>query len=817
MNIPFVPTSTYRLQFRGDMDFGKASMIVPYLRDLGISHLYASPLFQAVRGSSHGYDVTDHGCFDEVLGGQQGFLELSDTLKKNRIGLILDIVPNHMAASVENRWWADILRNGPSSRYADYFDIDWNQPKITLPILARGYGDILASGDIKIISNRDLSEFSLKYFDHELPLSDVSIDFLKSYAEQEAWGHIDANLIDQINKDVDILHRIHEQQYYRLTDWRLARDGLTYRRFFEVADLVGVRVEASHVFDDVHRFVFDLIDRGHIHGLRIDHIDGLEDPTGYLRRLSREMPQQVPIWVEKICARGEQLRDDWPVFGTTGYEFIDIAGSILTPKMGVSVLSDQYDQYVRKAHEFEDMRLKAKREILTFNLASEFQRLVNLVFSACCEDLSARDFGYDRIRLALIDILCAMRVYRTYLESGEAAPRDVETLKNLKRELICSRFRTDQVAVQSILQRLIAEDGDVGRELRARFQQISGALMAKSIEDTLFYRYNLLISNNEVGGHPEVPSLTPEEFHDFVVRPKPTSLNCTATHDTKRGEDARMRIASIAEYPEQWCRAVEEFDGILRSKLDDMISEEFRWMFYQALLGAWERPSDSFRERTKAFALKAIREAKLHTSWLSPCISYEGRVLSFIDDVFSNNEFLWKFDQHIQSYLKIGERKSLVQLALKLTVPGIPDIYQGTERYDLSFVDPDNRRPVDFDELRDDLSRLGVESADNQKIELMKFILCLRQNEDAMFDGKSYHPISFVGNNRCLGFWRSGIRSDLFAIVDLSGGSELLCESFDIVPDREPRVRFPEIIDDKDDVFSTLRSRSVYLGVYDRG
>ncbi|HET7408999.1 MAG TPA: malto-oligosyltrehalose synthase, partial [Paracoccaceae bacterium] len=658
-----LPTATYRLQFRGGMDFARAASIVPYLRDLGISHLYASPLFQATEGSTHGYDVTDHGRFDEALGGLDGFLALSDALRAGGLGLILDIVPNHMAASVQNPWWRDVLRNGDSSRYAGHFDIDWSAPNLILPILGRTYGGVLDAGDLKL--GREPDGYALRYFEHAFPLSPATTAIIAEAAGTDAP---DDAALERLSQDRDLIHRVHEAQNYRLAYWRLARDGLTNRRFFEIADLVGVRVEEPRIFDDVHAFLYEMIEAGRIDGVRIDHIDGLADPAGYLDRLARTLPRPVPVWVEKILARGERIPETWPVAGATGYEFADLACAVLTDASGIPALSEGYDDFTGTAHDYDEMRAAAKREILAQNLAAELAILTDHAEAALHDDPYGRDWGRDSLRRSLTVLLMGLPVYRTYLDGGDPSPADRAVLARARDAALAHAEVDDPAVIETVLRHIVHGTADADRRLRARFQQTGGALMAKAVEDTVFYRYNRLISANEVGGEPNQPALPPAVFHEEMgarARTAPAALNATATHDTKRGEDARTRIAAIAELPHVWLGAVAAFDR----ELDDRaqaIDAETRWLFYQGLLGAWETPAgQSLRDRTKAWLEKAARESKLRTSWLGPDEDYERTLMAFADAAFDAPRFLGLFDELAAPFLEIGRRKSLVQLALK--------------------------------------------------------------------------------------------------------------------------------------------------------
>jgi (1->4)-alpha-D-glucan 1-alpha-D-glucosylmutase len=786
-----LPSATYRLQFRNGMDFERATGLVPYLAGLGVSHLYASPLFQALPGSTHGYDVTDHGRFDSALGGIDGFLRLSQALKTHELGLVLDIVPNHMAASPENPWWRDVLRHGQTSNYAGHFDIDWSQPKLTVPILGQPFGEALAAGEFAL--KRDADGLIWHYFDHAFPLDPDtwplalgdtaaslpdSTGYMDWLADNANSARLDAHLA-ALSRDAERMNHIHEAQPWRLVLWRAARDMLSYRRFFEIADLVGVRVEEPRVFDDVHGFLFDMVAAGHVDGIRVDHIDGLADPTGYLERLRQSLPQTVSIWVEKILARGESLPSDWAIAGTTGYEFTDAVARVLTNPAAIPALDRAYATFTGEDHDYPSMLAAAKRQVLARNLAAELEALVQLATEALSDDLSGRDWGPDSLRRAITALLCAMPVYRTYLRGKDSPVRESGLLAEVAEQARADRSLDDPSAVDLLVGCLDDREGIAADAFRIRFQQTSGALMAKAVEDTLFYRFSRLISANEVGGDPAEPASTSDAFHAEIARravEEPAGLSATSTHDTKRGEDARMRIAALSEAPQEWAAAVNVFDTLLGRKADvPSVDTETRWLFYQALLGGWtDTPSDDLTARISAFLLKAAREAQLHTSWVKPDADYESGLFAYAQAALSCRPLVDSFAAAVAGFIRIGERKSLVQLGLKLTLPGIPDIYQGTEFADLSFVDPDNRRTVDFDRRRrlvegDEIERPG--DFDDQKMTLLRFGLRLRRDYPDVFAG-SYRPLrGLEANGRPLAFVREGQSTILFVSADLSGTS----------------------------------------------
>ncbi|MGF1551038.1 MAG: malto-oligosyltrehalose synthase [Paracoccaceae bacterium] len=788
MSAPAV-RATYRLQFRDGMDFERATGLVPYLAGLGVSHLYASPLFEAAPGSTHGYDVCDHERMDDDLGGIEGFRALSDRLKAHGLGLLLDIVPNHMAVSTHNPWWRDLLRHGQASRYADHFDVDWSEPKLVVPVLAEPYGAMLEADAFAL--GRDAEGLVWHAASTAYPVSPASLGVLAEAgraagveglpADPDALARAiadDGSALDaalaRLSKEREAMHRLHEAQPWRLAHWRLSRDGLAHRRFFEIADLVGVRVEDPRVFDDVHRFLFALVEEGRIDGVRIDHIDGLADPQGYLDRLARELPRAVPVWVEKILAPGEALPERWPVAGTTGYEFARIAASALTDPAGLVALSAEYDRFTEAegeaGHDPMAMLAEAKREVLTVNLAAELARVVSLLEAAAAEDPIARDRGPDTLRRALVDLAVAMPVYRTYL-AGD--PKDAASRRLLAEVAEAAKATTDLEdtgAIDDVVRLILETPGAAGFALRARIEQTTGALMAKSLEDTTFYRYHRLVSANEVGSEPDHATLAPEAALAALAERdtrQPLGLNATATHDTKRGEDARLRIAAIAADPAGWAGAVAAWeDRLVGEGADDVPDAETRWLFYQALLGAWgsDEPG-ALTERLSAFMLKAAREDGRLTSWTAPDEDHERRLRDFTARALGDGGFRAAFHERAAPIVARGKRLGLAQLALKLTAPGVPDIYQGTEWADLSFVDPDNRRAVDF-EAR---AAGRGEGYDGDKARLTADLLALRRARPALFEAPLEALVLERPAPRAIGFCRLAGDAALVAILDPAG------------------------------------------------
>ncbi len=830
---PAVPLATYRLQLTKKFTFDDAAALAPYLKDLGVSHLYASPFLKARPGSTHGYDIVDHGQLNPELGGEEAFARLSAALKQHDLGLILDFVPNHMGVgNADNAWWLDVLEWGKESPYALAFDIDWealpfrHNPGVLLPILGRPYGDVLQSGEIVLKYDGATGSFAAWYFDHKLPINPqryneiIRTTVAAAGATEALAGRALLALADDytrpkspsyraatelkkrlseiagaaavINRGLVAyrgeyeagaasLHRLLERQNYRVAYWRVAFAAINYRRFFDINDLAGLRVEQPLVFRGVHERVERLIGDGLLQGLRLDHIDGLRDPAQYAKRLkqmirkARGKSVRSPFYVvvEKILAEGEAMPDFAGVAGTTGYEWLNVISHVLADGTGLAPLERTWREFTGVTTSTFEMLEAAKRRVVETMLASEFTVLSLALSRIAAGHFSTRDYTYNRLREALLLYVLEFPVYRTYVTAAGASPEDRATI-----EATIARARTrwsgPDPEIFDFLRSAVTLDlaRDPGysaprvRNFTLKLQQFTGPLMAKAMEDTLFYRDHRLLAFNEVGGHPDAHALPVEDFHALQqqrVATTPHSLTATATHDTKRGEDARTRILALSELAGDWDTAVKEWRK-LNAPLIRHHQDGKRWpsagheyMIYQALIGAWPgETSQQFIERMQAYAIKAAREGKQETSWTNPNDDYETALTDFIGALLDqqvSRPFLTSFAIFSARTSLIGALNSLSQLALKVLLPGVPDFFQGTEFWDLSLIDPDNRRAVDFvtrqNVLTNDPPNWEVLASHWQdgriKLALTRALLRLRQQFADLFANGTYEPLRVSG------------------------------------------------------------------------
>jgi (1->4)-alpha-D-glucan 1-alpha-D-glucosylmutase len=746
------PTATYRLQLRPGFGFDQAAEVVPYLSDLGISHLYASPYLQAAAGSTHGYDIVDPGRVNEELGGAEAHASMCRTLHSAGLGHMIDVVPNHMAiAGRQNPWWWDVLENGPSSPYATYFDVDWEASeerwpnKVLLPVLGDHYGRILEDGRLRLSYKKGV--FALHYEDHVFPLDPSSLAGLLSRAagacgsellaflaesytrlprptvtarqaverrhrdkevlsdllsrlcseEPEAEEAISAE-VEHLNRTPDALDSLMDQQNYRLALWRTASRELGYRRFFDIKDLAGLRVEDMEVFHATHVLPIAWVDKGWVQGLRIDHPDGLRDPREYFHRLREQCPE---AWIvaEKILEPGEKIPPEWPIAGTTGYDFLNLMGGLFIDRAGEKNLTQVYKDFTEEEIHFTAVVRECKRLVLAELLGSELNRLTSLFVAVCEGHRRHRDYTGHELREALYETAACFPVYRSYVSASRNAvsPEDERCITQAIETAMTERPDMDPELfgfLKDVL--LLRVPGALEGELAMRFQQLTGPAMAKGLEDTAFYRFNRLIALNEVGGDPGRFGVSLALFHEACTLAReehPLGMLASTTHDTKRSEDVRARLALLSEIPEQWSDAVRRWAGHNeRHRRGEAPDRNTEYLFYQTLVGAW--PIE--QERMTGYMEKAVREAKRHTSWTVQNEAYECGVRDFVHAAMGDETFCADLEGFVAGLVMPGRINSLAQTLIKLTAPGIPDIYQGTELWDLSLVDPDNRRPVNF-------------------------------------------------------------------------------------------------------------------------
>ncbi|HZF97914.1 MAG TPA: malto-oligosyltrehalose synthase [Pseudoxanthomonas sp.] len=843
--VPNPPRATARLQFHADFTLDHAVAIVPYLASLGISHVYASPLLAARSGSNHGYDVTDPTRINPAVGGLPALRRLASALRAHGMGLVLDIVPNHMAASVENPWWRDVLEWGQDSPYADFFDIDWTFPdpklrgRVLVPTLPRPRDELLADGEVGLefgpgtaetgSEDRETARIQVGIAGQRFPLAanayaevlggsealQASVDRFASATPGASFEHalrelgeaaenadgreaIDSALARYWASTAEGRQRLNALlagQPYLLAPWSQAWHRINWRRFFDVTDLIAIRPDRPGVFDAVHACVLELYAEGLIDGLRIDHIDGLIDPQGYCRQLRERLralesrrPADAPagpayLIVEKILAPGEKLRQDWDVDGTTGYEFMDQVGALLHDPAGEAPLRVLWES-LAGAHPYAAHVLDARRQMTLENFAADLDATVRAIRALAHQDDEA-DSGIASLRAALVELIVHFPVYRTYAEASGADRLDIRVLQQAALAAQGSGADIDPEAMGLLLRWLSGDAPEEAQEEAARvirrFQRLTPPIAAKAIEDTTFYRYGRLLSRNEVGAEPDHFSMSPKEFHAACAqrqRSHPHSLLATATHDHKRGEDARARLAVLSEIPDRWERHLRQWQGLFagdadgdRSQAPDPVDES---MLYQSLVGAWPLDLDTsdtealeaLRERLSQWQQKALREAKRHSSWAEPNDRYEAACQERLRRCLWPQEgagFLASFESLVRVIAPAGALNSLVQTLLRLTVPGVPDLYQGTEFWDFSLVDPDNRRPVDYARREAALhasadlpALLGQWKDGRIKQHLIAALLNARREHPALFADGGHTPLEPSGAHagRAIAFLR---------------------------------------------------------------
>lgn len=727
--------------------FDDVAVIAPYLADLGISHVYCSPYLQAHEGSTHGYDVVDHSRINVELGGSEGFERMVSALAANGLSHIVDIVPNHVsiAGRSNSRWW-DVLKHGRRSRYAAWFDIDWEggpadlRDKVLVPVLGDELTAVLSAGQLEL--REENGEWVVRYYDNVVPVAPHSLP-----SDPESVG-----------KDRTRLRELLEDQHYVLANWRRAQRHLNYRRFFDINTLAALQMDHPGVFEETHELVLALIADGKLDGLRVDHIDGLRDPSAYLGRLSDEA--QSYVVVEKILEPGEKLPSTWPVEGTTGYDFLNVVGALFVDAANEDAMHDIYERFIGEQVSLEKMTLEKKYLILRQIMVSDVNRLLGDLWDAFeFEGWDPGDDSGDYLRAALGEIIASFHVYRTYLSpQGDMTDQDRSRIEDSIKDAMDRRPHIPQLLFERIGDVLLGRSGGtLGRDFALRFQQTTGPIMAKSVEDTVFYNFNRLVSLNEVGGNPGRFGAGIEQFHQAASDAQeewPLSMLATSTHDTKRSEDVRTRIDLLSEIPGEWSAAVDrwaEMADVHRSgEFPDRNAEYLLW---QTLVGAWPITED----RAVAYMQKASKEAKRHTSWVNPVAEYDAALEKFVRGVLGDPTLAQEVERLVAPLVGPGRISSLAQTLVKLTYPGVPDTYQGTEIWDLSLVDPDNRRPVDYDVRRAVLERTKKLSAPElwadpddgaPKMLVTRAALAARRRwPEAFGPDATYEPLSVSGPN----------------------------------------------------------------------
>jgi (1->4)-alpha-D-glucan 1-alpha-D-glucosylmutase len=947
-----LPESTYRLQFHKDFKFADAAAIIPYLAELGITHVYASPYLRAAPGSTHGYDVIDHRRLNPELGCEADYEALVQTLSNHGMTHILDTVPNHAGiATNENNWWNDVLEHGPASRYGKYFDIAWNDSpraelhdRVLLPILGKSYAKTLEAGELKLAFDPNAGSFAIAYYARRFPLNPSTYGQIldKCDADDDEFQSIRraiANLPSRSERDAhrasqrcaetavikrrlaalmqtcpqikraieaaveemngiagdahgfDALDELLAGQCYRLAYWHTAADEINYRRFFDINDLAALSMEREDVFEDTHAFTLKLAASGKVAGLRIDHPDGLYDPEQYFRRLQQHyllavahevfstdpgcqhldwestrqqllaqfernplMPLPLYVVAEKILAGDEKLPREWEIDGASGYQFLNMINGIFVDPTGEEAFTKLWTQFTGDATSFEEFVYQKKLSILNAAMGSELSMLTHRLARLAARNRRSRDFTHHVLRDALAQVIACFPVYRTYITGPQVHQIDRQRIETA---ISCAKKRNPQADADafdfvgdSLLQRcpdnFNHEDQIEQLTFAGKFQQLTAPVTAKGVEDTAFYIYNRLVSLNEVGGDPSRFGIGPEPLHAYLAaRQKawPHALSALSTHDTKRSEDVRARLNVLSELPEQWGECVRQWQKLNRP-CELTANEEY--LLYQALIGAWPLEPYSpqefhqFIERIKAYLQKAMREAKLTTSWTQPNESHEKQVAAFIDRILrqqSRSPFLASFRPLQRRVAHLGLLSSLSQTLLKLASPGVPDTYQGTELWDFSLVDPDNRRPVDYEHRRrvvqtlhamqnshrDNLAALAGELIQNKEDGRIKFwitwqMLQTRRQHPGLFSAGSYIPLKVSGTyaHHVFAFARQQASRAAVVVIPRFIGTvvENGCLPLGEAVWKDTTIELPESLRSRTfrDIFTGQRASSMHVG-----
>ncbi|KVW93057.1 malto-oligosyltrehalose synthase [Thiobacillus denitrificans] len=894
----WIPRATYRLQLNRDFDLRQATALLPYLDDLGVSHCYLSPIFKARPGSRHGYDITDHSSLNPEIASAEDFEQFVAGLKRRGMGQIMDMVPNHMGImGADNDWWLDVLENGPASRFADYFDIDWYAiggevpGRVLLPVLGDHYGAVLESGELKLAFDAEEGAFSVLYYEHRFPidpreyprilghelerlqarLGAEDVTLLEFQSLVTAFGHLpgrdsvapesmaerardkevhkhhlaalyvgSADIAQFVDENVtafngtaapgaegfDLMHELLQAQAYRLAYWRVAADEINYRRFFDINDLAALRMDNPAVFEATHRLVRELLARGYVNGLRIDHPDGLYDPQEYFGRLQamaaalspktdEENARPLYLVVEKILAAHEHLPESWPVHGTTGYDFAAACSGLFVDATAEDHFTHTYQGFIRTHPDFDERVRANKHLIMETALAGELQVLAAQLTRLAKVDRRTCDFTFNSLRGALAEIVASFPIYRTYVANCETAPDDVRYVEWAVGVAKKRSQAADPSIFDFVREVLLARHGQGGSEdyrqavcaFAMEFQQYSSPVMAKAVEDTTFYQYNRLLALNEVGADPHRFGVSLAAFHhenQARARRWPHAMLAGSTHDSKRSEDVRARLGALSEMADEWRHALSRWSKLNRSKRRKLDTERApsrndEYLLYQTLLGIWPFEAvdadalAGLAQRAEAYMTKAVREAKAHSSWMNPNADYEAATGDFVRALLApepNNLFLRDFVPFAQRVACVGAFNSLAQVLLRLTSPGVPDLYQGSELWDFSLVDPDNRRPVDYALRQTALQAIKKAHAEDGavacasalldrqqdgqiKLYLTWKTLALRRECEALFRDGDYLPLKTHGARaeQLCAFSRYAVGETLIVLVPRLFGS----------------------------------------------
>lgn len=877
----YLPLSTYRLQVNRQFRFQDVADLADYLEKLGVGAVYLSPYFRARPESTHGYDICDHNELNPALGGWDDFQVMSAELRKRGLGHVCDFVPNHMGIGEPlNKWWMDVLENGPSSAFAGHFDIDWKpvkeelRDKVLLPVLGDQYGAVLENGELKL--SYESGAFFLRYYDHLFPLNPrtyriilqealknlagyhneelflelqsimTALDYLPSRSERdpakiqersrekeiikrrlERLSSECPQVLEAIQQSMhrlegmpgtpssfDELHALLDAQAYRLSYWRVAAEEINYRRFFDINDLAAIRMERDEVFEDAHRLLFRLVGEGAVDGLRIDHPDGLWDPKAYFEKLQTRAGEVITgrdgasagksiyLVVEKILEGEEELREDWPVHGTTGYEFNRLMTGVLVDGSAEHVITEAYFKFIDDRVRFDDLIYRCKNLVMRLSLANDVNALAHMLNRLSEHQRRRRDFTLNALTAAVREVIATFPVYRTYLVPGEEVHPDDQ--QAIHRAVAQAKRRNPAIerSIFDFLRELLlfrANDGfdDADRREHERFvmkfQQCTGPVMAKGLEDTAFYIYNRLTALNEVGGAPDVFGVEVETFHEENERRArhwPQAMLNSSSHDTKRSEDVRARIAALSEIPQVWRKSIQKWrmsNWKLKREVEGEVAPDANeeYLFYQTILGTWplgepkEDEWEAYVVRIQDYMTKAVKEAKVNSSWIQPNEEWDEAVREFVRGALTpggRKRFLKLLEPVVREVARLGAYNSLTQVLCKLVVPGVPDLYQGNELWDFSLVDPDNRRPVDFQLRRDLLD--GLENADPRqllagwsdgriKMWFTSKLLKLRRAQPELFLHGDYQGLGIAGEfSECgLAFIRRYKESSLIAFA----------------------------------------------------